>query len=132
MDFRKPLSRSEFDVMHIAWGKKPPITAALILGEMSEKKDWKLATATTLLIRLVEKGFLRSEKVRRARFFYPIASKEDYVAYETKQFMERYHNNSVESFLESLYADLDPADIDARSNQIIKTIDRLNAKTSVV
>lgn len=132
MKYRKQLSRSEFDVMQIAWEKEPPITAAIILEEMSERKDWKLATATTLLIRLVEKRFLRSEKVGNARYFHPIASKKDYMAYETKQFMERYHKNSIESFLESLYADLGPADIDAGSNQIIKTIDKLRTETSPV
>jgi len=49
--------------------------------------------------RLTEKGFLRSEKTGKERQYYPLISKNDYLDYETGNFVKQYHENSFISLL---------------------------------
>ena len=58
----KKLPDAEFDVMKVVWANEPPITANLIMEHIGNQKEWKAPTAISLLLRLVERGFLRTEK----------------------------------------------------------------------
>lgn len=52
---------------------------------------------------MTERGFIRSEKLGKERTYYPIIQKEDYLKFETGNFMKQYHENSVSSFVASMY-----------------------------
>ncbi|MDL2236824.1 BlaI/MecI/CopY family transcriptional regulator [Christensenellaceae bacterium OttesenSCG-928-K19] len=98
----KRLSDAEFEIMQLAWEQTPPISARM-LSDQLEQKDWKLNTILTMLSRLVDKGILRSEKQGpKSRVYFPIVTKEDYLEFETKQFMQQYHGGSVHSLVAAL------------------------------
>ncbi len=103
MDKKVHLSDAEFDVMKILWRNTPPITTSVIMSQLSTEKKWKLSTLTTILSRLSEKGFVNSTKNGKERMYYPEVDEEAYLSYETKKFLKRYHNNSLNSFFNLLY-----------------------------
>lgn len=89
------LPETEFEVMSAIWNNKPPVTTTQLMKQLGYKKGWKLQTLVTLLNRLIERGFLKSEKSGKERTYYPCIPQEDYIQYETSLFVERYHNNSL-------------------------------------
>ncbi|MEK4148871.1 MULTISPECIES: BlaI/MecI/CopY family transcriptional regulator [Robertmurraya] len=70
---------------------------------LGNKREWKAPTVISLMLRLVEKGFLRTEKNGKERTYFPLVDKEDYLKFETGNFMKLYHGNSFLSFVNTLY-----------------------------
>ncbi|CAH8769408.1 BlaI/MecI/CopY family transcriptional regulator [Paenibacillus dendritiformis] len=99
----KKLPDAEFDIMRVVWANEPPITTAMIMEQLGNERQWKAPTVISLMMRLVERGFLQTEKEGKERTYYPLIRKEDYLALETKHFMKQYHENSFLSFVNTLY-----------------------------
>ncbi|MDD4766112.1 MAG: BlaI/MecI/CopY family transcriptional regulator [Desulfotomaculaceae bacterium] len=99
----KKLPDAEFDVMKVVWANEPPITTNMIMEQLGKKKKWKAPTILSLMLRLVERGFVRTEKIGKERTYFPLISKEDYLKFETGEFMERFHGNSFASLVAALY-----------------------------
>jgi predicted transcriptional regulator len=97
------LPNSEFDVMRVVWSSKPAVTSKEIMSKLGTKKDWKPQTLLTLLLRLTDKGFLRSEKHGKERTYYPLIDENDYLQFETQGFIEKFHKNSFMSLVNTLY-----------------------------
>ncbi len=89
------LPETEYEIMSVVWRNTPPVTTAVLMNQLGNEKGWKLQTLVTLLNRLTERGFLRSEKLGKERTYYPCVNQDDYVKFETMLFMEKYHNNSL-------------------------------------
>jgi predicted transcriptional regulator len=89
------LPDAEFEVMSVIWKNTPPVTTAMLMKQLGNEKSWKLQTLITLMNRLTERGFLRSDKFGKERSYYPCITHEDYIQYETSLFVERYHDNSL-------------------------------------
>ncbi|MEK5488365.1 BlaI/MecI/CopY family transcriptional regulator [Lysinibacillus sp. FSL M8-0355] len=99
----KKLPEAEFEIMKIVWKSKPPITTSIIMSEIGDEKGWKIQTVVSLMKRLTERGFLRSEKKAKERFYYPTVEKDAYLSFETEQFMRLYHKNSFMNLVGTLY-----------------------------
>ena len=99
----KRLPETEFEVMKIVWESHPPITTGIIMEQIGQEKGWKIQTVVTLMKRLTERGFLRSEKQGKERLYYPLIEKEAYLGFETEHFMELYHKKSVLNLVNTLY-----------------------------
>lgn len=95
VNFITRLPETEFEVMSVIWRNTPPVTTAALMNQLGNEKGWKLQTLVTLLNRLSERGFLRSEKLGKERTYFPCVKQEDYIQYETALFVERYHDNSL-------------------------------------
>ena len=90
----------------------PPVTTGTVMETLGRERQWKLQTVVTLFGRLCERGFLRVQKGQgRSHLYYPIISRQDYLAMETEAFFDRYHNRSVASLLAAL-GDADLTDDD--------------------
>jgi len=89
--------------MRIIWQHKPPVTTAKIIQELGESVNWKPQTVLTMLVRLIEKGFLSSERVGKERNYTPIISESEYMSLETGEFMFRYRGNSIGSLVKAVY-----------------------------
>ena len=94
---------SEFDVMKVIWKNKPPITTLQIMEQLDSEKDWKPQTVLTMLVRLIEKGFLKSQRVGRERNYTPSVQEQEYMQIETNDFMGRYRGNSFGSLVKTMY-----------------------------
>ena len=97
----KRLPDAEFEIMKRVWDSTPPITTATIMESLGREKGWKAQTIITLMLRLVEHGFLRTEKKGRERSYFPLIARDDYLKYETENFVQFYHDNSFSSLLAS-------------------------------
>lgn len=109
------LPDAEFEIMKVVWSNPTPITTMQIVDQLGEKK-WKPQTVLTMLVRLVEKGFLTSGKNGRERNYNPVISEANYMQVETGDFMSRYSGNSVGSLIKTMYdgksiTDTDLADL---------------------
>ncbi len=99
----KKLPDTEFEIMKVVWANKPPITTNMIMEQLGNRREWKAPTVISLMLRLVEKGFLKTEKKGKERTYYQLVAKEDYLKFETGNFMKLYHENSFLSFVNTLY-----------------------------
>jgi len=106
----KRLPDAEFEIMKIIWDSTPPVTTLEIMEKLDGKK-WKPQTVLTMLMRLIEKGFLKSERVGRERNYTPKMPEKDYMRVETGDFMKRYIGNtgsySVGVLVKTLFEDQD-------------------------
>lgn len=99
----KRLSEAEFKVMDIIWTLDSKIiTTNLVINRLANHENWTRATISTLLNRLVSKQHLRTVKNGKEREFYPITLREEYVGYETENFISNYHNHSLLNLATSL------------------------------
>ena len=105
MDKLKKLPDAEFAVMKVIWANEPPITTSIIMKQHGNKEGWKLQTAISLLLRLVERGFLRTEKNGKERTFFPLVEKDDYLKFETGEFMKKFHDGSLLKFINTMFSD---------------------------
>ena len=103
MSSLKKLPDTEFEIMKVVWANEPPITTNVIMEQLGNEREWKAPTVISLMLRLVEKGFLRTEKNGKERTYFPLVDKEDYLKFETGNFMKLYHENSFLSFVNTLY-----------------------------
>jgi predicted transcriptional regulator len=99
----KKLPDTEFEIMKVVWANEPPITTGMVMEQLGNKRKWKAPTVISLMLRMVEKGFLRTEKNGKERTYFPLVSKEDYLEFETGNFMKLYHENSFLSLVNTLY-----------------------------
>jgi len=101
----KKLPDAEFDIMKVVWANKPPITTNIIMSQLGNERDWKAQTTISLMLRLVERGFLRTEKNGKERTYFPLVSKADYLKFETGSFIKQFHDNSFLNLVTTMYAD---------------------------
>ncbi len=118
----KKLPDAEFEVMKTVWQNEPPITTNMLMEQLGNKKEWRLQTLITLLLRLVDRGFLRTEKNGKERTYYPLVDKEQYLKFETSSFIDRFHNHSIVSLVDTLYdgKELKESDLDELSKWLKK------------
>ena len=114
MDNIKKLPDAEFDIMKVVWAMEQPVTTTVIREQLEIEKEWKIQTIVSLMLRLVERGFLRSEKHGKERYYYPLINREDYLKFETGNFLKQYHDSSLFNLINTLYEDeaLSDSDID--------------------
>ena len=110
----KRLPDAEFELMKAVWSCSPPVTTLEIIEQLAPERNWKPQTVLTMLVRLIDKGFLSSERVGRERNYTPIISEQAYMHAETEGFMSRYRGNSLGSLVKTMYdgKNLSDADID--------------------
>ena len=96
------LPDAELEVMQALWALEsyPAHTA-----DIAEKldKSWKAPTLLKLLSRLEERGFVAGSKEGRANVYTPLVAREDYLASESRSFLERVHGGSLSSLMTALY-----------------------------
>ncbi|MBO1305039.1 BlaI/MecI/CopY family transcriptional regulator [Enterococcus sp. 669A] len=112
----KKLPDAEFEVMKVIWHSEIPVVGNTIVEKLGleTKKEWKLQTVHKLLSRLEERGFLRSEKNGKQRFFTPLIMEEDYLQYEAQNFVKSHYEGSLLNLVNAMYQgkNLDEQDLD--------------------
>jgi len=112
MDKMKKLPDAEFDIMKVVWANDPPITSNIIMQQLGNAREWKAQSAISLMLRLVERGFLRTEKNGKERTYFPTVSKDDYLKFETSNFVKQFHDNSFLNLVATMYEDKAMSDDD--------------------
>lgn len=62
------LTEAEWEIMRVVWAKEP-CAAGTVQEELARARDRAYSTVKTTMDRMVEKGFLRIERVRNLQLF---------------------------------------------------------------
>lgn len=94
----KKLPESELEVMMEIWKAKEPV-CRFELEEALVANEWAPTTILTMLSRLENKGFIKSQKRGKVKYYEPIVSEKEYVSSESKGMLERFFGNSLKKFV---------------------------------
>ena len=99
----RQISDSELELMRIIWYKGGYALFAEIMIEIQAKnKNWKANTVLTFLSRLVEKGMLMTRKKGRLNEYVSLISENDYMAEQTKNFLDKVYKGNVQNLFSTL------------------------------
>ena len=113
---QKKLPDAEFEIMKAIWQMQEPVTSAMVTERLRmtlPAKDWKPQTILTMLTRLEQKAFLRSEKHGKEREYYVLIPQQDYLQIEASRFRQRFSGGRFTGLVKALCDtdDLTAADI---------------------
>ena len=111
------LSETEMEVIKQIWKLGNPITVSQLM-EVFNNKDWKTSTLSTILKRLIKKGFLTKTMNGRVNYYYTTLTLDEYKKHETKTLLNRLYNGNVKNFISAMVDDegLNKNDIDELKN----------------
>ena len=98
----KRLPESELEIMQIIWKEETPVSRITIEHSLQEKHPLAPTTILTLLTRLCEKGFLSLKKEGRSNLYDPLITEREYLACESRSFLDRMFGGSVAGFATAL------------------------------
>lgn len=122
----KRLGEAELEIMQVIWKADVPVTSSYILKELQEHRKWQLSTLMTSLSRLVDKGFLVCDRSTGNNLYSSIISENDFKAKESKNFLEKLYNNSLQNMVATLYSSKAIRDSDV--NELRRFLDDLEGK----
>lgn len=96
------LPDAELEVMQALWACDAPADREAIEAVLHRTHPMAVTTLLTLLTRLREKDFVAVEKQGRKSFYTPRVSREDYLASQSKRFLERLCGGSISAFANAL------------------------------
>lgn len=97
------LPDAELEVMKAVWQSNTPISTSNLKAVLDRERPWNVSALQTLLNRLITRGFLRSEKRGKCRYYEPLVQEDAYLAAENKAFLKRLNHGSVSRLVASLY-----------------------------
>ena len=99
------LSDVEMELMQTIWGLATPVTVAQLLAIFEDSKDWKNSTISTMLDRIISKGFLRKEMKGKTNYYSIVATLEDYQKQEGRSIISSLYGGSIKNFMVALAED---------------------------
>ena len=96
------LPDTELTVMQAVWACATPASRTEIEKYLPEDSSMAMTTLLTLLTRLTEKGFLVVEKRGRGNCYTPIVSQKEYLAAQSRRFVDQLCGGSVSVFASAL------------------------------
>ena len=108
------LSETEMEVMQTIWEIAAPITVARLLAIFDERKGWKTSTLSTILSRLIDKGFLTKEMKAGVNYYDTDVTLYDYQKSETRSLLTTLYGGNVKNYVAALVDDegVTPKDIE--------------------
>ena len=94
---------TELEIMQAIWSNPTPITTSEVKAVLEQKRPWSIGALQTLLNRLIDRGFLESGMRGKSKTYVPIVGEEEYLALESRSFLQRVTGNSVTRLVASLY-----------------------------
>lgn len=98
----KRLPESELEIMQIIWNETPPVSRIRIEQVLRKTHPLAPTTILTLLTRLCEKNFLSLHKEGRTNLYEPLITEREYLAAESRAFLDRLFHGSVAGFATAL------------------------------
>ena len=97
------ISESELVLMRIIWGNGGTALYSFTMEELEkEQNEWKKNTVLTLLSRLVEKGYLKTNKIGRRNEYAALVTEQEYQAVQTNHFLDRIFGGNVRGLVSTL------------------------------
>jgi len=99
------LSETEMQVMQTIWELATPVTVAQLLDIFNESKSWKTSTLSTILARLIDKGFLTKQMKGKVNFYDVSVTLENYQKYEIQNLLTNSFGGNIKNFVAALVDD---------------------------
>lgn len=97
------ISDSELEIMRIIWGSDGSALFAEIMAGLNEKdKNRSQNTVLTFLARLIDKGIVSTVKHGRINEYVASISEQDYIAEQTKNFVDKVCGGNAKNLVSSL------------------------------
>lgn len=96
------LPDAELSVMQAVWSCNKEATRQEIEAHLGKDHHQALTTLLTELSRLADKGFLKVKKDGRSNLYRPLVSREDYLATQSKSFVENLCGGNMSVFANAL------------------------------
>lgn len=96
------IPESELEIMQIIWHEAAPVSRMTIESVLHKTHPLAPTTILTLLTRLCDKGFLSLQKEGRTNLYEPLVSEKEYLAVESRSFLDRLFHGSVAGFATAL------------------------------
>ena len=101
-DELRRLPDSELEVMQLLWRLEPPAPRSALEEEMQKIHPMAQTTLLTLVKRLADKGFILVEKEGRGSRYTPLVAQSDYLAAQSRRFIDRLCGGSMTAFASAL------------------------------
>ena len=96
------LPDAELEVMQAIWACKSPVARTDIEEILYKTHPMAMTTLLTLLTRLSEREFITIEKNGRRSYYTPRISQQDYLASQSKTFVDKLCGGSISAFATAL------------------------------
>ena len=96
------LPDTELEVMQALWASDTPVPRAQLEERLAQTHPMATTTLLTLLSRLSEKGFVRVDKEGRKSPYAPLVTREDYLAAQSRSFIQKLCGGSLSTFASAL------------------------------
>lgn len=96
------LPDGELEVMQAVWACPAPCTRPEIKAVLFPSHEMAETTLLTMLSRLSEKGFLDITKEGRSSVYTPLISQKDYLASQSRRFLDKLCGGSLSTFASAL------------------------------
>lgn len=97
------VSESELVLMRIIWKNGGTALYSHIMEELEKDSNvWKKNTVLTLLSRLVEKNYLKTDKIGRRNEYRAVVGEQEYRAKQTRNFLDKIYQGNVSSLVSTL------------------------------
>ena len=95
------LTEAEWTLMEQLWAT-PGMTGRGLTDALRSGNGWARSTTLTLLRRLAEKGAVRSEEQGGRQHFFPVVSREDAAARQTRDLLGRLYHGSLSNLVSTM------------------------------
>lgn len=96
------LPDTELEVMQALWASDTPVPRAQLEERLAQTHPMATTTLLTLLSRLSEKGLVRVDKEGRKSLYAPLVTREDYLAAQSRSFIQKLCGGSLSTFASAL------------------------------
>ena len=96
------LPDTELEVMQALWASDTPVPRVQLEERLAQTHPMATTTLLTLLSRLSEKGFVRVDKEGRKSLYAPRVTREDYLAAQSRSFIQKLCGGSLSTFASAL------------------------------
>ena len=97
------ISESELVLMKIIWKNEGTALYSFVMDELEkEKNEWKKNTVLTLLSRLIEKKYLKTNKIGRRNEYIALVTEQEYQAMQTYSFLDKIYEGNVKNLVSTL------------------------------
>ncbi|MBP7050153.1 MAG: BlaI/MecI/CopY family transcriptional regulator [Phycisphaerae bacterium] len=95
------LTEGEWEIMRVVW-EKEPCAAGTVQEELALARDRAYSTVKTTMDRMVEKGFLRIERIRNLQLFRSCVSEVEAKRGELRRMLKRAFDGALTPMMQFL------------------------------
>lgn len=95
------LTEAEWEILNIVW-EEQPCAAGTVQEALADRKDWAYTTVKLIMNRMVEKGFLKIEKIRNLQLFRACISRVEARHGELRKMLDRAFGGALTPMLKFL------------------------------